>query len=41
LLPMLENGFKALAKVFDIIVSVIELGVNGFSGINDEVSGGR
>ena len=40
LLPMLENGFKALAKVFDIIVSVIEFMVGGFSGVNDEVSGG-
>ena len=40
LLPMLENGFKALAKVFDIIVSVIEFVVGGFQGANDEMANG-
>ena len=40
LLPMLENGFKALAKVFDIIVSVIEFVVGGVQESNKEFEKG-
>lgn len=40
LLPMLENGFKALAKVFDIIVSVIEFMVGSFQDTNSEMDAG-
>ena len=40
LLPMLENGFKALAKVFDIIVSVIEFMVGSFTESNDALEAG-
>ena len=41
LLPLLENGFKALAKVFDIVVSVIEFGVGVFQDNNDELDKGN
>jgi len=40
LLPLLENGFKALAKVFDTIVTVIEFVVGGFQGANDTMDAG-
>lgn len=40
LLPLLETGFKALAKVFDTIVTVIEFVVGGFQGANDEMGNG-
>ena len=40
LLPLLENGFKALAKVFDIVVSVVEFGVGIFQDNNDELDKG-
>jgi hypothetical protein len=41
LLPLLENGFKALAKVFDIVVSVVEFGVGIFQDNNDELDKGN
>ena len=40
LLPMLENGFKALAKVFDIIVTVIEFMVGGVNETNNAMATG-
>ena len=40
LLPLLETGFKALAKVFDTIVTVIEFVVGGFQGANKEMVNG-
>ena len=41
LLPMLENGFKALAKVFDIVVSIVEFGVGVFNKNNDALDQGN
>ena len=41
LLPLLENGFKALAKVFDIVVSIVEFGVGVFQDNNDAIDQGN